>query len=124
MSTTLTSISKCNFEKYSHATWYVGNAKLVASYFVSRMGFNHIAYRGLETGSRNIAAHVVGNGAIRFVFLSSLRNVAKIEETRNVTECGNLDAMKIGFSGYCTDKEFTKEINDHLIVCFLYLLWD
>lgn len=118
ISTTLKSTPTCNFEKYSHATWYVGNAKLVASYFVSRMGFNHIAYRGLETGSRNIAAHVVGNGSIRFVFLSGLRNVAKIEETSNANKGGSLDATKIGFSGYCTDEEFTKEMNDHLIVCF------
>lgn len=37
------------------------------------MGFRPIAYSGLETGSRAFASHVVGNGQVRFVFVSPLR---------------------------------------------------
>ena len=36
------------------------------------MGFKRIAYRGLETGSRFIASHVVRNGDITFIFTSPL----------------------------------------------------
>jgi len=52
----------------------VGNAKQAASYYVTRMGFSHIAYSGLETGSRVFASHVVGNGTVRFVLTSPIRH--------------------------------------------------
>lgn len=58
---------------YDHVTWYVGNAKQAATYYVARMGFQHIAYRGLETGSRSIASHVVSNGRAIFVLTSPTR---------------------------------------------------
>jgi 4-hydroxyphenylpyruvate dioxygenase len=57
--------------------WYVGNAKQAASYYVTRLGFSHVAYRGLETGSRYIASHVVGNGSVRFVLTSPIRSPDK-----------------------------------------------
>lgn len=97
------------YEGYSHVTWYVGNAKQAASYYVTRMGFTHIAYRGLETGSRNIAAHVVGNGKIRFVFMSALRSEARVEKKSK-------NDNSIGVSGYCSDEDLIKEMNQHLIV--------
>jgi 4-hydroxyphenylpyruvate dioxygenase len=37
------------------------------------MGFERVAYRGLETGSRAIASHVVRNGNVTFVLTSPLR---------------------------------------------------
>jgi 4-hydroxyphenylpyruvate dioxygenase len=58
---------------FDHVEFWVGNAKQVASYYVARFGFTEIAYRGLETGSRYIASHVVEQGCIRFVFSSPLR---------------------------------------------------
>lgn len=30
-----------------------------ASYYISRMGFQPLAYKGLETGSRKLVSHVV-----------------------------------------------------------------
>lgn len=62
------------YRGYDHITWWVGNAKQSASFYVTRMGFKHIAYSGLETGSRCFASHVVGNGKVRFVLTSPLRN--------------------------------------------------
>jgi len=41
-----------------------------ASYLCSRLGFDYIAYSGLETGNRDMATHVVGNGKILFAFKS------------------------------------------------------
>jgi 4-hydroxyphenylpyruvate dioxygenase len=62
-----------SFHGYHHVTWWVGNAKQAAAYYVARMGFRHAAYAGLETGSRAVASHVVANGNVIFVFSSPLR---------------------------------------------------
>lgn len=64
-----------DFRGIDHVLWYVGNAKQAASYYMTRMGFHHIAYRGLETRSRHLASHVVGNGKVRFVFTSPVRGM-------------------------------------------------
>lgn len=52
-------------------TFYVGNAKQAASYYTTRMGFENLAYQGLETGSRKICKHVVRQNRIVFVFVSA-----------------------------------------------------
>lgn len=60
------------FDGFDHCHWWVGNAKQAASWFVARFGFTRIAYRGLETGSRDVVTHVVRQGRIRFAFSSAL----------------------------------------------------
>jgi 4-hydroxyphenylpyruvate dioxygenase len=67
-----------NFTGYDHVTWWVGNAKQAAAYYISLFGFKHIAYRGLETGSRYFASYVVANNNVRFVFTSPLRSSAHL----------------------------------------------
>lgn len=62
-----------NYKGYHHVHWYVGNAKQAASFYVSRMGFERVAYRGLETGSRAVVSHVIRNGSVTFVLTSPLR---------------------------------------------------
>lgn len=59
----------CGFD---HIHWWVGNAKQAASWYVARFGFEEVAYRGLETGSRNVVTHVVRQGKILFAFSSPL----------------------------------------------------
>lgn len=44
---------------FDHITFYVSNAKQAASYYSTRLGFEPIAYQGLETGNREYARHVV-----------------------------------------------------------------
>ncbi|KAJ8981730.1 hypothetical protein NQ317_008991, partial [Molorchus minor] len=44
---------------FDHLTFYVGNAKQAASYYITRLGFQAVAYKGLETGSRTYAYHAV-----------------------------------------------------------------
>ncbi|OAP60440.1 4-hydroxyphenylpyruvate dioxygenase [Fonsecaea erecta] len=61
-----------SYRGYDHVAWWVGNAKQAAAFYVSRMGFERIAYRGLETGSRVVASHVVRNGEVVFVLTSPL----------------------------------------------------
>ena len=61
------------YRGYNHITWYVGNAKQLASCYITRMGFEYIAYRGLETGSRAIASHVISNNGATFVLIAPIR---------------------------------------------------
>lgn len=60
------------FVSFDHVTFWVGNAKQAASYYITRMGFEPFAYKGLETGSRDIASHAVKQNKIIFVFQSML----------------------------------------------------
>jgi 4-hydroxyphenylpyruvate dioxygenase len=60
------------YRSYHHVTWWVGNAKQAASFYITRMGFKPLAKRELTTGSRCIASHVVQNGDVRFVFSSPI----------------------------------------------------
>ncbi|KAJ5773160.1 hypothetical protein N7457_008056 [Penicillium paradoxum] len=71
--------SVASYRGYDHVHWYVGNAKQAASYYITRMGFKRIAYKGLETGSRNICSHVIRNGDITFILTSPLRSLSQID---------------------------------------------
>lgn len=56
---------------FDHLTFYVGNAKQAASYYVTRLGFEPLAYKGLETGSRQYVKYVVRQNKILFAFVSA-----------------------------------------------------
>ena len=71
------STKRIDYRGYDHVTWWVGNAKQVAQYYITRMGFRPLAYKGLETGSRFIASHVVENNGVRFVFTSAVRSSSR-----------------------------------------------
>ncbi|CAG9819185.1 unnamed protein product [Phaedon cochleariae] len=58
------------FLNFDHLTFNVSNAKQAASYYITRLGFEPLAYKGLETGSRQYAHHVVRQNEIIFVFVS------------------------------------------------------
>ncbi|OJD14508.1 4-hydroxyphenylpyruvate dioxygenase [Emergomyces pasteurianus Ep9510] len=86
---------------FDHITWYVGNAKQAASYFITRLGFNQIAYRGPETGSRAVASYVVTNGGAIFVLTSPV--------------CGRLaEDQTSKFRITSEEKRLLDEIHDHL----------
>lgn len=57
---------------FDHLTFWVGNAKQAAGYYISKFGFSPLGYKGLETGSRDVACHAVRQGNITFVFMSPL----------------------------------------------------
>jgi 4-hydroxyphenylpyruvate dioxygenase len=71
--------SLSQYRGYDHIHWVVGNAKQAASYYITRFGFSRLAYRGLETGSRVLASHVVRNGDVTFVLTSPLRGLEAVE---------------------------------------------
>lgn len=87
------------FHGYDHITWYVGNAKQAASYYVTRFGFRTIAYKGLETGSRYIASYVVASGDVRFVLTSPIKPYSSLSEGEPIS---------------IEERLLLKEIHEHL----------
>ncbi len=56
-----------------HIEFYVGNARQAALYYQHCYGFRLIAYKGPETGSRDVVSYVLQQGKIRFVISSAIR---------------------------------------------------
>ncbi|KAF4507246.1 hypothetical protein G6O67_005906 [Ophiocordyceps sinensis] len=75
-----------NFTGYDHVTWWVGNAKQAAAYYVGLFGFKAVAYRGLETGSRYFASYVVANRGVRFVFTSPVRSAVHLPPDEPISD--------------------------------------
>ncbi|KAI7871647.1 4-hydroxyphenylpyruvate dioxygenase [Spinellus fusiger] len=116
---------------FDHLRFTVTNAKQAASYYCTRLGFKHIAYRGLETGSRDVAAHVVQQGEAVFVFESPLhpnamKDMAQDIAVRgdgvkdiafNVTDCRVIyeKAIAKGATSVMAPQEFTDEDGTVLI---------
>ncbi len=73
-----------------HITFWVGNAKQTASFYTSRFGFDYFAYKGLETGERSVASHVVRNaeGSI-FVFCSVYQQDSNEDMNRHLVKHGD-----------------------------------
>lgn len=60
------------FSGFHHIEFYVANAKMSADWYCLRMGFDKIGYKGLETGVRTHASHVLRSGQVTLVFTSPL----------------------------------------------------
>lgn len=69
---------------FDHITFWVSNAKQAASYYVAFMGFRPLAYKGLETGSREYAAHAVVQDRIVFLFVSALTQNGEFSRQLNL----------------------------------------
>jgi 4-hydroxyphenylpyruvate dioxygenase len=63
-----------------HAEFFVGNAKQTAHFYQTVFGFSLVAYRGLETGSRDKVSYVLQQGNIRFLITSSLDSTSDIAQ--------------------------------------------
>ncbi|KAM4827569.1 4-hydroxyphenylpyruvate dioxygenase isoform 2-T2 [Thomomys bottae] len=63
---------KGRFLHFHSVTFWVGNAKQAASFYCNKMGFEPLAYKGLETGSREVVSHAIKQGRIIFVLSSAL----------------------------------------------------
>ncbi|CAG0923502.1 unnamed protein product, partial [Notodromas monacha] len=63
---------KGKFLHFDHLTFLVGNAKQAASFYCTRLGFEPLAYSGLETGSREVVSHVIRQNKVIYVFKSAL----------------------------------------------------
>ena len=71
-SPTYPNVATGRFVHFDHIRFYVGNAKQAADWYCYAFGFEPFAYKGLETGSRHVAAHAVRQNKIIFVFESAL----------------------------------------------------
>ncbi|MHB8689629.1 MAG: 4-hydroxyphenylpyruvate dioxygenase [Solirubrobacteraceae bacterium] len=56
-----------------HVELWVGNAAQAASFLSRAYGFADVAYRGLETGSRESTSHLLAQGGIRLLLTGTLR---------------------------------------------------
>jgi 4-hydroxyphenylpyruvate dioxygenase len=56
-----------------HVELYVGNAAQAAYFYTRALGFEEVAYAGLETGLRDRVSHVLRQGRIRLVLTGALR---------------------------------------------------
>jgi 4-hydroxyphenylpyruvate dioxygenase len=72
---------------WDHVELWVGNAKQAAYFYEHALGFTRIGYAGPETGVRDRASYVLGQGEIRFVVTSALREDHEI--TRHHTRHGD-----------------------------------
>jgi 4-hydroxyphenylpyruvate dioxygenase len=63
-----------------HVEMWVGNAAQAAFFYRHAYGFREVAYRGLETGSRDRVSHVLEQGRIRIVLTGTLRSDTDVAE--------------------------------------------
>jgi 4-hydroxyphenylpyruvate dioxygenase len=74
-----------------HVEFYVGNAKQSALYYQAAFGYNLVAYRGPETGTRDSVSYVLQQEKIRLVLTSALSPSHKI--AKHVAKHG--DGVKV-----------------------------
>jgi 4-hydroxyphenylpyruvate dioxygenase len=65
-------MSSFPINRFDHLEFYVGNARQAAVFYTKCFGFINTAYRGLETGSRDVASYVLEQGDIRLVVSTAL----------------------------------------------------
>jgi len=62
--------------------FYVGNAKQASHYYRAAFGFQLVAYRGPETGTRDRASYLLQQGKIRLVLTTAIRPDLSADATR------------------------------------------
>ena len=82
------------FLAFDHVTHWVGNAKQAASYYCSRWGFEIIGYKGLETGSREIASYALQLDKVVFVVQSPLNPTGVTSEVMGAHLTKHGDGVK------------------------------
>lgn len=63
-----------------YVEFYVGNAKQSAHFYKTAFGFQSLAYKGLETGSRDEVSYVLVQDKIRLVLTSPLNSESPIND--------------------------------------------
>ena len=67
-----------NIKGFDYCELYVSNAKQTAHYYRTTMGFQPVAYRGLETGNRDSVSYVLNQDRINLVITSPLEKNTEI----------------------------------------------
>ena len=60
--------------------FYVGNAKQAAHFYKTAFGFQSLAYKGLETGSKDEVSYVLQQGKIKLVLTTPLNSKSQIND--------------------------------------------
>jgi 4-hydroxyphenylpyruvate dioxygenase len=60
-------------KKIHHLEFWVGNARQAAYFYRKGFCFSQMAYKGLETGDRQLTSYVLGQGRVRFLFTTPLK---------------------------------------------------
>lgn len=60
--------------------FYVGNAKQAAHFYKTAFGFQSLAYKGLETGSKDEVSYVLQQGKIKLVLTTPLNSKSSIND--------------------------------------------
>lgn len=76
-----------------YVEYYVGNAKQAAHFYKTALGFQSLAYAGLETGMRDRTSYVVVQDKIRLVFTTPMPDSENSEITAHITKHG--DGVKV-----------------------------
>lgn len=76
-----------------YVEYYVGNAKQAAHFYKTSLGFQSLAYAGLETGMRDRTSYVVVQDKIRLVFTTPMPDSENSEITAHITKHG--DGVKV-----------------------------
>jgi len=77
-------------KRIHHVEFWVGNAKQAAFYYRKAFGFSQVAYSGLETGNRQFASYVLGQGRVRFVL-----STPSTRPTRPATTCAGMATASV-----------------------------
>jgi len=83
-----------SYISFDHIRFWVGNAKQASLYYCARFGFEPFAYKGLETGSRDIAAHAVKQNKIIFIFESPYNPTGLVTEELGRHQMKHGDGVK------------------------------
>ncbi|MDG1035961.1 MAG: 4-hydroxyphenylpyruvate dioxygenase [Crocinitomicaceae bacterium] len=63
-----------------YVEFYVGNAKQAAHFYKTAFGFQSYAYKGLETGSKDVVSYVLTQDKIKLVLTTPLNSSSQINE--------------------------------------------
>ena len=59
-------------KRIHHIEFWVGNARQASYFYRKGFGFSQLAYRGLETGERQLTSYVLNQGKANFLFTTPL----------------------------------------------------
>ena len=76
-----------------YVEFYVGNAKQAAHFYKTALGFQSLAYAGLETGLKDRTSYVVVQDKIRLVFTTPMPNAGNSELFDHIAKHG--DGVKV-----------------------------
>jgi 4-hydroxyphenylpyruvate dioxygenase len=76
-----------------YVEYYVGNAKQAAHFYKTALGFQSLAYAGLETGIKDRTSYVVIQDKIRLVFTTPMPGTYKTAIDEHITKHG--DGVKV-----------------------------